>query len=128
MKKYVLYAVQKQRKNMCYVQGVYDPLKFRKFYHPCTAERYELRSTAQIYDINLASINSAHLNENDTTLVAIDDHIRFQWERYRQLVMEDHIDESKAVKNLPNVAYLSMTDKDGIVHLNRIVEESVIEK
>lgn len=113
---------------MCYVQGVYDPLKFRKFYHPCTAERYELRSTAQIYDINLASINSAHLNENDTTLVAIDDHIRFQWERYRQLVMEDHIDESKAVKNLPNVAYLCMTDKDGIVHLNRIVEESVIEK
>lgn len=115
-------------KYMCYVQGVYDPLKFRKLYHPYTSEPYPLRSTANVYDLELAFVNLAHLNENDTTLVAIDDHIRFQWERYRKLVMEDHIDESKAVKKLPNVAYLCMTDKDGIVHLNRIVVESVNEK
>ena len=111
-------------KYMCYVQGVYDPLEFRKFYHPYASEPYELRSTAYVHTIKLSYMNLEPLNKNDTTLVAIDDHIHFQWEKYRQLVMEDHVDADEATKKLPDVAYLCITDTEGIIHLNRIVADS----
>lgn len=113
---------------MCYVQGVYDPLEFRRFYHPYSSEPYELKSTANVKEIELTYINLATLNENDITLCAIDDHIRFQWAEYRKLVMEDHIDVDEAAKRLPDVAYICITDADGILHVKRIVTDNVVEK
>ena len=57
-------------------------------------------------------------------LYAIEDHIRFQWERYRKLVIEDDMDKNNAINALPTVAYLSIRDDNGIIHLQRFVWKS----
>ena len=40
--------------------------------------------------------------------------------KYRQLVMEDDVDADEATKKLPGVAYLCITDAEGIIHLKTL--------
>ena len=42
--------------------------------------------------------------------------------------MEYHFDVNEAAKKLPNVAYICITDADGILHVKRIVTDNVVEK
>lgn len=40
--------------------------------------------------------------------------------KYRKLVMEEHVDVDEAAKKLPDVAYICITDTEGIIHLKTL--------
>lgn len=109
-------------KYMYYVLGMDDYFSFRRFYHPYAKEAYNYHTLVYISSAFGDSRNC--INDRDALLYAIDDHIRFQWERYRKLVIVEGMDKNNAINVLPAVAYLSITDDNGIIHLQRLVWKS----
>ena len=109
-------------KYMYYVLGMDDYFSFRRFCHPYAREAYDYHTLVYI---NREFDNGLNfLNDSDALLYALDDHIRFQWERYRKLVIVEGMDKNNAINTLPAVAYLSITDDNGTIHLQRLVWKS----
>ena len=109
-------------KYMYYVLGMDDYFSFRRFCHPYAREAYDYHTLVYI---NREFDNGLNfLNDSDALLYALDDHIRFQWERYRKMVIVEGMDKNNAINTLPAVAYLSITDDNGIIHLQRLVWKS----
>ena len=109
-------------KYMYYVLDMDDCFSFRRFYHPYAKEPYNYHTL--VYISSEFEHNLNYLNDSDTLLYAIDDHIRFQWERYRKLVTEEGMDINIAINVLPAVAYLSIRDTNGVTHLQRLIWKS----
>lgn len=109
-------------KYMYYVLGMDDYFSFRRFYHPYAKEAYNYHTLVYISSQFDNGLNC--LNDSDALLYAIDDHIRFQWERYRKLVTVDGMDKNEAINVLPAVAYLYIMDVNGIIHLRRLIWKS----
>lgn len=109
-------------KYMYYVLGMDDYFSFRRFYHPYAKEAYNYHTLVYISSAFGDSQNC--LNDSDALLYAIDDHIRFQWERYRKLVTVDGMDKNEAINVLPAVGYLYIMDANGIIHLRRLIWKS----
>lgn len=108
---------------MHYVFGIHDNFSFRRFYHLNLTDVYYYHTLAHIW-AEFDNKGIKYLNDCDALLYAIDDHIRYQWERYSKLVTEEGMDIYKAIDGLPAIAYLSITDADGIIHLRRLISKS----
>lgn len=106
----------------------HNPLDFHLIFHPYNSDYdYLQKSPAFVNPFieHRREREQSRLNENDWALICIDDHIKYQWHKFMQLVATDNETEnySEIIHKLHNVWYLIIEDTCDILHVYRCIEE-----